>query len=151
MYTLHRGVNSYLNLGGQVVMLPGGAFYIAKSWVGNFPLCPPAIYAPDTYRQERGVSESSGSINSFCFCHPFMLQQEQAKGVGLVALTWSVKTPVGYRERIDHCKSRLSACRLELQQRYSEETMYRVYRFSKGEFAKGSWNSYQANMSFLRF
>ena len=76
MYILQRGVNSYIKLGGQLVMLPGGAFYCTKSLVGNCPLCLPVIYAPATHRQERGVSESSGSINSFCFCHPFMLQQK---------------------------------------------------------------------------
>ena len=45
-----RGVSSYLKLGGQVVIdvppLPG-AFYSAKTWVGNCPLCPPAIYTTE--------------------------------------------------------------------------------------------------------
>ena len=50
----YRGVSGYLKLGGQVVMwpapaaklLPGGAFYPAKNWVGNCPPCPPATYGP---------------------------------------------------------------------------------------------------------
>jgi hypothetical protein len=49
-----RGVSGYLKLDGQVVMWrtaaaappPGGAFYSAKNWVGNCPLCPPATYSP---------------------------------------------------------------------------------------------------------
>ena len=28
---------------------PGGAFYSAKSWVGNCPHCPPATYTPDSF------------------------------------------------------------------------------------------------------
>ena len=27
------------------------AFYYAKTWVGKFPLCPPAVYAPDKTRK----------------------------------------------------------------------------------------------------
>ena len=30
-----------------LVSLPDGAFYSAKTWVCNYPLCPPASYAPD--------------------------------------------------------------------------------------------------------
>ena len=47
-----RGVNSFLKVGGQVVMLPGGSFYSAKIWGGNchpcHPChpCPPCIDAP---------------------------------------------------------------------------------------------------------
>lgn len=47
----NRSVNSYAKMGGQVVMrreaaLPGGAFYSAKTWVGNCRLCPPNIDTP---------------------------------------------------------------------------------------------------------
>ena len=58
MYLL-RGVNSYLMLGGQIIMLPGGAFYTANSWVvGNGPLCPLlSIYAPAIHRYARKRSE----------------------------------------------------------------------------------------------
>ena len=48
----NRGVNSYSKMGGQVVMqrvtalLPLGAFYSAKTWVGNCRLCPPTIDTP---------------------------------------------------------------------------------------------------------
>ena len=44
-----RGVNSYLKPGGRVVMwpLPGSTLFSANTWVGNCPLCPPAIYTPE--------------------------------------------------------------------------------------------------------
>ena len=44
-----RGVNSFLRLGGKVVMqrpaATGSAFYLAKIWEGELP--PPPIDAPD--------------------------------------------------------------------------------------------------------
>ena len=51
----YRGVSGYLKLGGQVVMWhansvalpPGGAFCSTKNWVGNYPPCPSATYAPE--------------------------------------------------------------------------------------------------------
>ena len=39
---MSQGEKSYLKLGGQVLILRTTA---AKTWVGNCPLCPPAIYA----------------------------------------------------------------------------------------------------------
>ena len=55
------GVNSYSNMGGPVVMWRvaaawrGGAFYSDTTWVGNCPLCPPAIDAPLKYKGEVGL------------------------------------------------------------------------------------------------
>ena len=49
-----RGVSSFLNLGGQLVMQRAaaaqrhlhGTFKSAKIWMGNCPPCPPSSYAP---------------------------------------------------------------------------------------------------------
>ena len=51
---IHRGVSGFLKVGGQVVIqvvmrrgaAASGAFYSAKKWGGNCPLCPPFTYAP---------------------------------------------------------------------------------------------------------
>ena len=44
MNTQYRGVNSYPKLVGRVVIRH------AKTWAGNYPLCPPIIDAPAVYR-----------------------------------------------------------------------------------------------------
>ena len=48
-----RGVNSFLKLGGQVVMrraaAAGGAVYSAKIWGGTCPPCPPFTDAPESH------------------------------------------------------------------------------------------------------
>ena len=66
VYKLRDGARSE-NLSGQVVMLPGGAFYSAKIWVGLRPPCPPASATPDLLHP----IPYQNAFNKFCllkFC-----------------------------------------------------------------------------------